>query len=250
MHAAPVGPEHTPAPSTDAGSRTRGLNPLAALAYVREHGGEPAIKQVLSKLPERDLQLLAGTRKLSSKAWVPFELQGRLLQAIDDTMGESDHAKLFEVGAYMSKRDIPRVFRPLLKLGNPGWILEVSTRMWRFYHSTGRWEIQRTPVTVLATLHDHEAAHEAFCATFVGWLTNAVEMSGGYDVMVDHPVCHARGAPNCVFTVRGSLDEEAAAEPSAVTHHPPRTSSAEGETSISKRNPPRPGGGSRSGEGH
>lgn len=256
MHAAPAGPEHTPAPVVDSASRTRGLNPLAALAYVREFGGEGAIKQVLAKLPERDLKLLAGKKKLSSKAWVPFELQGRLLQAIDEAMGQGDHAKLFDVGSFMAKRDIPRVFRPLLKLGNPGWILEVSTRMWRFYHSSGRWEIQRTPVTVLATLHDHPAAHEAFCATFVGWLTNAVAMSGGYDVMVDHPVCHARGAPNCVFTVRWSLDDDQPVEASEVTHEPERSESSERETSISKHTsrkntPPRPGGSrSRSGEEH
>jgi hypothetical protein len=248
MHAAPVAPQHTPTPAPDVQVRTRGLNPLAALAYVREHGGEGAIKQVLAKLPERDLQLLAGSKKLSSKAWVPFSLQGRLLQAIDETLGTGDHARLFDVGAFMSTRDIPRVFRPLLKLGNPGWILEVSTRIWRFYHSTGHWEIQRTPVTVLATLHDHEAAHEAFCATFVGWLTNAVEMSGGYDVMVDHPVCHARGAPNCVFTVRWSLDDEGPPAPSTEIHDPVSTVSSEAQTSISKRHPVRPGGRSRSQE--
>ena len=259
MHAAPVGPEHTAAPAGDGESRTRALNPLAALAYVREHGGEGAIKQVLARLPEQDLQLLAGTKKLSSKAWVPFGLQGRLLAAIDEAMGRGDHAKLFEVGSFMAQRDIPRVFRPLLKLGNPGWILEVSTRMWRFYHSSGRWEIQRTPVTVLATLHDHPAAHEAFCATFVGWLTNAVQMSGGYDVMVDHPVCHARGAPNCVFTVRWSLEENESMAPSEVTHERAvATGSSEAQTSISKHTSGRnaaagPGGTrsqSRSGEGH
>lgn len=219
-----------------AASQTRGLNPLAALAYVREHGGDRVFKHVLGKLPEQDLEILAGKKKLSSKAWVPFELQGRLLQAIDDVMGQGDHAKLFEVGAFMSGRDIPRVFRPLLKVGNPGWILEVSTRMWRFYHSSGRWEIQRTPVTVLATLHDHEASHEAFCATFVGWMTAAVEMSGGHDVMVDHPVCQARGAPNCVFTVRWGLHEESTDKRTPATHRGSRSVSAEAETSISRKN--------------
>ena len=140
----------------------------------------------------------------------------------------------------MSGRDIPRVFRPLLKVGNPGWILEVSTRMWRFYHSSGRWEIQRTPVTVLATLHDHEASHEAFCATFMGWMTAAVEMSGGYDVMVDHPVCQARGAPNCVFTVRWSLEDEQTSRQASTTLPSPQSTSSDAVTSMSRPNPARP----------
>jgi len=183
---------------------TRGLNPLAAMAYVREKGGADGMKRVLARLPEEYLTPLSSER-LSSTSWVPFRAQAHLLKAIDETFGRGDGATLFEVGYFMSHRDIPRVFRPLLRLGNPGWMLEVSTKLWRVYHDRGRWEVVRTPVTVLATLHDHEDAHEAFCATLVGWLTGACELSGGKDVMVDHPVCHARGAPNCVFTTRWTL---------------------------------------------
>lgn len=244
-----IQPEHTPSARPAVEAHTRGLNPLAALSFVRDRGGDAAIKEVLRRLPEKDLQILSGTKKLSSKAWVPFGLQARLLTSIDRSMGEGDLAKLFEVGRYMSTRDIPRVFRPLLKLGNPGWILEVSTRMWRFYHDRGHWEVQRTPVTVLATLHDHPDSHEAFCATFIGWLTGALELSGGYDVMVDHPVCHARGAPQCVFTARWSLDAAPPGLGGAGPHDgyvrrggvPPTTegrSSDAGDTSIGKKRPP------------
>ena len=111
--------------------RTRGLNPLAALAYVRNNGNEDTMRLVLQKLPEKDLKYLGGGRKLTSKTWVPFKLQGRLLEAIDQVMGTGDHAVLFDVGSFMAQRDIPKVFRPLLRFGNPGWIIAVSTRMWR-----------------------------------------------------------------------------------------------------------------------
>lgn len=196
------------APAEEPGShaRTRGLNPLAALAYVREHGGENSMTRVLHALPPEDLEHISGNRKLTSRTWVPFSLQSRLLKAIDETLGCGDSATLFVVGNFMARRDIPRIFRPLLKLGNPGWIVEVATRMWRYYHDRGRWEIQRTPVTILATLHGHPESSDAFCATFVGWLTGCLEISGGHDVMVDHPVCHARGAANCVFTCRWAND--------------------------------------------
>ncbi len=193
--------ESDPAVSTERDALTRGLNPLAALDYVRTQGGAPAIAQVLRALPKDDQAILAGERRLSQRAWVPFMTQGRLLSAIDNVLGNADHTLLFEVGQHMARRDIPRLFRPFLKLGNPGWVIEFGMRMWRYYHSCGRWQIERTPVTVLATLHDHPA-HEAFCSTFVGWMTGALEMGGGVHVMVDHPVCHARGAPNCVYTCR------------------------------------------------
>jgi len=195
---------HDVRPGKDRVAYTRGLNPLGAMAYVREKGGAEAMRRVLARLPEEDLIPLSSER-LSSTTWVPFRSQARLLEAIDKTFGTGDGSTLFEVGFFMSQRDIPRVFRPLLRLGNPGWILEVSTKLWRVYHDRGSWQVLRTPVTVLATLQDHDESHEAFCGTLVGWLTGACEISGGKDVMVDHPVCHARGAPNCVFTTRWSV---------------------------------------------
>jgi predicted hydrocarbon binding protein len=190
-------------------ARTRGLNPLGALAYLRKRCPEGTMEKVLSQLSKEDLVLLGAfpkSPKLRSTSWVPFYLQVRLLRAIDKVIGEGDYRSLFDVGLFMAQRDIPSVFRVFLKLGNPGWIMEVTTRMWRYYHDRGTWTLERTPVSVIATLKDHDEADEAFCATLTGWVTGALEVSGGHDVMVDHPVCMARGAPHCVFTTRWNTE--------------------------------------------
>ncbi len=181
---------------------TRGMNPLAALSYVRETKGPRYIEKVLQSMSAEDLRFLAGGQQINSKQWIPFMVHAHLLEAIDRECGVGNSALLFEVGRHMSARDVPRFFRPLIRLGNPGWIVEVATRLWRTYHNKGIWTIQRTPMTILATLNSHAECHEAFCLTFVGWLTGALELSGGYDVLVDHPVCQTRGAPSCVYTAR------------------------------------------------
>tara|TARA_Y100001934_G_C12303287_1_gene751118 strand:+ start:414 stop:1097 length:684 start_codon:yes stop_codon:yes gene_type:complete len=198
---------------------TRGMNPLAALSFVRENHGPTQLENVLKSLEGEDIAILTGKAELKSNQWIPYMVHARLLETIDKVCGIGDYATLYNVGRHMSARDVPRFFRPLIRLGNPGWILEVSTRLWRMYHNKGYWEVQRTPVTILATLNDHEECHTAFCHTFVGWLTGALELSGGYDVMVDHPVCQARGAPNCVFTARW-------VEKSASNHHREKTVSS------------------------
>ncbi len=192
---------------------TRGLNPLGALAWVREQRGTQGIKDVLSALPKEDISVLAGEKRLTSSTWIPFSLQCRLLKAIDKVFGQGELTSLFQVGHFMGQRDVPRMFHPLLRLGNPGWILEVSTKLWRYYHSCGRWETERTPVTVISTLYDHGEADEAFCATFQGWVVGAIEISGASDVMFDHPVCAARGAPHCVFTGRWHLPDRSGVVP-------------------------------------
>ena len=201
-------PKQKPAPhknlATHEMAMTRGMNPLAALSYVRESKGPQYIEKVLQSMAPEDLKFLAGENQIHSKQWYPFMVHANLLEAIDRECGIGNSALLFDVGRHMSARDVPRFFRPLIRLGNPGWIMEVATRLWRTYHNKGFWSVQRTPVTILATLNGHAECHDAFCLTFVGWLTGALEHSGGYDVLVDHPVCQTRGAPNCVFTARWS----------------------------------------------
>lgn len=193
----------------DGHARTRGLNVLAALSYAHKRGGREALAEVFALLDERDLAILSGGdrrygSKLVATRWYPFALQCRLLRAIDAALGNGDLELLFEVGYYMAGRDLPRVFRPLMRVGNPGWILAVHGRMWSYYHDRGRWQLERTPVSLIATLHDHREADEAFCRTFIGWITAALEYSGARDVDGAHPACAARGAPHCVFTVRFS----------------------------------------------
>ena len=103
---------------------------------MRARAGADGIARVLARLPARDVE---AVHALSANAWVPFRLQARLLRAIDATFGEGDLALLFDVGAAMAQRDLPTVFRPLLRLGRPGSILDMATATWRHYHSHGHW---------------------------------------------------------------------------------------------------------------
>jgi hypothetical protein len=191
-------------------ARTRGLNILAALSWVHKQGGRDALIRVFRHLDEEDIAILSGGdgrygSSLQKTRWYPFALHCRLLRAIDKAFGDGDLMKLDEVGRYMAAHDLPRVFRALVRLGNPGWILEVSTRLWRYYHDRGHWQLERTPVSIICTLHDHAESDIAFCTTFVGWMHEALEMSGATNVEGAHPACASQGAPRCVFTVRWSL---------------------------------------------
>jgi hypothetical protein len=194
--------------------RTRGLNLLAALAYVRAHGNRNALSRVLSRLPEHDLALLLdGPRGpvISARAWYPIGMQIRLLRAIDDTLGQGDLELMHEVGYEMAKRDISRVFRPFFRRGQPGWIIELATKLWRTYHDRGRWTLERTPVSILATLSEHPGRDVVLCRTFMGWMHAALDMGGARNVDGAHPVCIGRGASHCVFVCRyeASLDDGA-----------------------------------------
>ena len=173
------------------------------MAYVFEHGGQEAVSRVLGRLPIADLGILIhydGRFRISERDWVPFKLHARLLRAIDDELGYGDLAILQEVGHFMAERDLPRVFAPIVRIGNPGWIFVVATKMWRSYHDKGWWEVERTKNSVIGTLRGHHEFDEAFCRTLRGWLHVTMPNGKTRRVKTGHPACRARGAPHCIFT--------------------------------------------------
>jgi predicted hydrocarbon binding protein len=185
------------------GCRVRGLDLLGALDFVRKRGGRDQMTRVLERLGEEDLAVLqGGRRELKGRRWYPFQTHCRLLRAIDAELGEGDLTLLYDVGQHIARRDVPRLFRPILRAGNPGWVISKSTQLWRLFHSSGRWTIDRGRTELLARLDDRSETDEAFCEAFMGWVCATLEMSGGVDISIDHPVCAARGAPACVFVGR------------------------------------------------
>ncbi len=191
---------HRPA---ETGCRTRGFNPLGALAYVNAHGGADAVARVLGRLEKADLEVLVdgnGVPRISPQTWIPFMVHARLLRAVDAELGYGDLAVLQEVGAFMAQRDVPKLFGPVIRLGNPGWMFVVATKAWRSLHDHGRWEVERTSKSFIGTLKGHPDVDEAFCRTFRGWLSEIIPSRGTRQVKTEHPACRTRGAPHCIFT--------------------------------------------------
>jgi uncharacterized protein YjhX (UPF0386 family) len=48
---------------------------------------------------------------------------------------------------------------------------------------------------------DAESVTETDCLTVMGWHQRAVELSGGTNVKVTHPLCRAKGAPHCEYRI-------------------------------------------------
>jgi hypothetical protein len=185
----------------DGECRLRGFGILNSLSFVHKKEGQPGIERALRRLALADQSTIA---KIQRTKWYPFALHCRLLRAIDAELGAGDFTLLFELGGHSAKRDSPIFFRPLMRLGHPGWIIDVATRLWRFFHGEGQWQLERTPQELVAKLCDFQEADAAFCASFMGYVSKMLELSGAEDIQATHMVCKAKGAPNCIFTVRWS----------------------------------------------
>lgn len=200
--------------------QTRGLNPLGALRYVRRHHGSVGMVKVVSALSARDRLALGGDdlAGLTSSTWVPFLTHARLLATIDRSLGVGDLSLLPAVGRFKAQADLPGLLKPVLRLMTPGFLISQSMRLWRRYHSHGRWEIVRTSSDIRAVLVDHELAHPAFCATFCGYVEGALLFSGARLPKVTQTACRCHGDRVCAFL--GVFDEQAGNARSRVPQPP------------------------------
>lgn len=181
--------------------QTRGLNPLGALRYVRHHHGDDGVVSVLAGLSAGDRAVLGGDTQegLRSATWVPFLTHARLLRAIDARFGAGDLALLPGVGRFMAQADLPGLLKPVLRLMTPAFLITQTMRLWRGYHSHGRWELVRTSGDLRAVLVDHPVAHPAFCATFCGFVEGALAFSGARAPHVEQTACRCHGDRACAF---------------------------------------------------
>ena len=186
---------------SDGTCQLRGFGLLNSLSFAYHKSGQQGIEGSLKRLSAADQQTLDGLKRIR---WYPFALHCRLLRAVDAEIGTGDLTLLHDLGYHSASRDAPVHFRPFLRIGHPGWIIDVSTRLWRFFHREGKWEIERTPRELMARLRGFQEADKAFCISFIGYVTALMELSGAKDVEGTHVACRSDGAPYCVFTIRWS----------------------------------------------
>lgn len=186
----------------DAKSYTRGMNPRAAVAWVRGLYGEQGVRDLAAALPGHVVRDLGGLKlRPSVLAWVPFLSNAQLLATIDELFGEGDHQKLLDVGRGMAFRDFPLIARPFARMLNPGLFLDMATRIWGLYHSHGSWEISRGVRELQGALVNRPESHPAFCVAMRGWIEGAMLFSGAVEVTAQEEKCAARGAACCSLRI-------------------------------------------------
>jgi hypothetical protein len=179
-------------------SFTRGMNPRAVTSWVRHTHGPEAVAKLAAVLPDDVKDDLGGDKlKPMPTAWVPYQSYVKFLTALDLLFGKGDLKLLRKVGHYQAFHDFPAIARPLARLLSPGWLVDVSTRIWSVYNSHGRWEISRGERQVRGILLDTLECDPAFCMSMCGWVEGALMYCGATDASCIEERCVSRGDPYC-----------------------------------------------------
>ena len=139
-------------------------------------------------------------RAIVPVGWYDLSLYARLLRTLEKVHGRNDLSLLAELGYYSAQQDLTTIHRLFMRVANPGLIMDKATQLWRRFHDTGIWHIQRPSSTsVIGTLAGWGVVDAALCREITGYIQGIVEVGNGKDAKAQHTSCRGLGAADCVF---------------------------------------------------
>ncbi|HET9553387.1 MAG TPA: TIGR02265 family protein [Anaeromyxobacteraceae bacterium] len=183
-----------------AAGRVKGTLLIARLRYLATRGPESR-ERVLRHLTAADQVVVRGVVLPSS--WYPADLLLRLEMTIAAVLARGDRTRVFvDMGRCSADTNLSPggVQRPYLREGDPHFLLRNVPRMYSSQHSSGHRTCDVTGPRS-AVIRSHECADTTTddCLTTVGWLEQAIVLSGGKGVRVVETQCMARGAACCEY---------------------------------------------------
>ena len=181
-------------------SRVKGSAVTSRVRFLRERGGEGALRAVLATLSATSRAHIE--RGILPHAWVPFELFVELNVAADEHLGKGDLALCREMGRYGAKVNLPTLYRIFYRLGSLPFILRKAARLWEVHYDSGRLEVELGEHEATLTIAEFATPHRAHCLSVLGWAEAAGELSGVKILEARELSCRSQGAGACQLFVR------------------------------------------------
>jgi diguanylate cyclase (GGDEF)-like protein len=179
------------------GLDTSGVTTRLVVLYVREHGGDQAVRALLERAGEtRGVEEL-----LDEHGWSSYDQKIRLFRAAVEVLG--DPGAVRRIGQFMLRSRIALPLLVLLRaLGSPEQVLRnVAKANSRFSTNSmvRALEIGNGRAVVTYRLHEGYAPDELDCQYTEGLLSLVPEVFGLPAATVRHDECQVQGAPACLY---------------------------------------------------
>lgn len=179
----------------------KGSAVVSTYNWVVKKYGEGGWNKILSAMGRKERKPLGG--RLLIGAWYPFESYVAMLRAVDDIYGDSDNVLLVELGRFSAEDGLSTVYRFFFKVGSPNFIISRAAKVWSSYYNGGSMEvIKNDKGHAIVRLGDWPLPKKEHCDRVRGWITRAIEMSGGRNVVVKETKCQCSGGKCCEYDLK------------------------------------------------
>jgi hypothetical protein len=169
--------------------------------YVRERWGEDGIRRVAALLAAEVRPVLDA--EILPFIWYPLDQLAAVDRAIIEGPMNGDATQMKEFGATIARYDLSTIYKVLFKVGSPAFVIRRVNVAYSTYIRGG---IMRgeTPSPSQATVTFVNGTFPMYLCRYgvAGWLTAAIELSGGRAVQVSEVDCVHDGAMQCRLQAR------------------------------------------------
>ena len=103
--------------------------------FVEERHGRDAWRTTVVRLPTSDRELLSGL--VLAGSWVPVGVWNRAVEAFLPEAYRDLDAGMGELAGYIAERDMNKVYRTILAVSTPEFLLQRSRSLWGRYFDDG-----------------------------------------------------------------------------------------------------------------
>lgn len=168
-------------------------------AFVHKEFGQQAVDRILAALPAQSRALLSSATAIE---WLPVEPVLHFHHELENCFGKGDMSLCTRAGYFSAGWSMSSILKMFVRMRSPVWLVDKAASVWSRYHDTGRWEVEPSDGhRISAKLIDFEVKDPLFCARLRGWLTGAVELTGGTGAEATEPRCRCRGHEYCSYTI-------------------------------------------------
>ena len=173
--------------------------------YVHDRHGAAAWRVVVDALPADDRAIIDGL--LLVGGWYPVGVWNRCIESYIAKFALDADAEMTAVARHIANRDLNTVFKVLLKMGSPEFVLGRTDSLWSRYFDMGELtnrelEERHWLLKLSAPVGEDAAPGALTCGPGVcGWLTQALQLTGIHAPHVVHTHCRFRSASACEYDV-------------------------------------------------
>lgn len=157
-----------------------------------------------ARLEPRLRKYLDPNELVSVADWYPEDDQISLLRAVVQQLGGGAHV-WEQMGRAAARHALTRVYKSMLREGDPTATVRKMPVIWSSYHDTGRLTVTITgPCEATYTLVDYGAPTREMCSINTGYYRGMIELAGGGGIEVSHDECVHSGSASCVWHAKWS----------------------------------------------
>ncbi len=175
-------------------------------SYVEQKFGSGVWSSLVDEASDTDRTILEGV--VLQAGWYPIGTINRLVDRVcHEHGGANPNEEMRRLSAFIADSDLGSVYKLVLKMGSPEFLVKRTGSLWRRYFDTGSMRATQVAerhwrLELRMALGEEEAPNALFCGPGCpAWIAMGMRLTGAEGARVEHVDCRHTNGDHCTYEV-------------------------------------------------